>query len=224
MNANAASTYRSLWILLAAIALGLPFSAHALQPLEAFIRSARKQNPDNLKARANLEQQQAQADVALGHVLPGISIKGNYDRNQYASSLSVSLDPTAPPREITFQHYNQLTGAAAISVTLVDLASFQRVTAARTSAEAFARQTEATALQVESQVAQDYFQLMANLALVASSQRALDVTNVSQRATPLNGALLEYSLGTSQRKPPVWGCRRADAAGTLARPTLSGSR
>ncbi len=183
MNANAAMTYRSRWILLAALALELPFRAHALQPLDAFIRSARKQNPDNLKARANLEAQQAQADVALGRVLPGISVKGNYARNQYASSLSVSLDPTAPPLNVNFQHYNQLTGAATISVTLVDLASFQRVTAARTSAEASARQTQATALQVESQVAQGYFQLMANLALVASSRRALDVARTSLRMT-----------------------------------------
>ncbi len=188
MNANAAKKwspwiFRLLWILIAAVALGWPFVAHAVQPLDAFIQSARRQNPDNLKAVANLEQQQAQADVALGRVLPGVSVKGNYTRNQYASSLSVPIDPTAPPVRFTVQHYNQLMGAAAITVTLVDLASFQRVAAARTSAEAYARQTQATGLQVESQVVQDYFQLMANLALVASSQRALDVAKTSLRMT-----------------------------------------
>ncbi len=208
MNANGALTHRSLGILLAAVASGLPFAAHAVQPLSAFIRAARTQNPDNLKARANLEQQQAQADVALGRVLPGISAKGNYVRNQYASSLSLALDPTAPPLSFTLQRRDLLIGSAMVSVTLVDLASFQRVAASRTSAEAFAKQAEATALQVEAQVAQGYFQLMANLALVASSQRALDVARASLRLTQAQlqagtATLLEVERANAQVESQV---------------------
>ncbi len=157
--------------------------ARALQPLEAFIRSARQHSPDNAEARANLTQQQAQADVALGRVLPGVSARGNYYRNQYQSSVSVPIDPAAPPQTIIITPYDQLTGSATVSVTLVDLASFLRVAASRKSTEASAKQAEATGLQVESQVVQDYFQLLANLSLVVSSERALDVARTSLRLT-----------------------------------------
>ena len=49
--------WRCLSISLAAAALATPFRALALQPLEAFIRSARQHSPDNAEAGANLAQQ-----------------------------------------------------------------------------------------------------------------------------------------------------------------------
>jgi len=170
-------------IVLAALALVLPVGAQALQPLEAFIQSARHRSPDNDEARANLDQQKAQADVALGRVLPGLSARGNYVRNQYQASVTVPTDPAAPPRTITITPYDQLTGSATVTATLIDLASFQRVTAAGTASEASAKQVEATSLQVESQVVQDYFQLLAYLSLVQSSQRALDVSRTNLQLT-----------------------------------------
>ena len=170
-------------IVLAAAALALPVGAQALQPLEAFVQSARQRSPDNDEARANLDQQKAQEDVALGRVLPGLSARGNYVRSQYQASVTVPTDPAAPPRSITITPYDQLTGSATVSATLIDLASFQRVAAAGTAAEASAKQVEATSLQVESQVVQDYFQLLAYLSLVQSSQRALDVSRTNLQLT-----------------------------------------
>jgi outer membrane protein TolC len=172
-----------LSISLAAAALATPFPALALQPLEAFIQSSRQHSPDNDEARANLAQQKAQADVALGRVLPGLSARGNYSRNQYKSEVSVPIDPNAPPRTIIITPFDQLNGAASVNVTLIDLAAFQRVSAARTNAQAYAKQAEATGLLVESVVVQDYFQILANLSLVVSSQRALDVAQESLRLT-----------------------------------------
>jgi hypothetical protein len=184
MNVIGARKFRKCaWILLVPVVLALPLQARALQPLEAFIRSARQHSPDNAEARANLTQQQAQADVALGRVLPGVSARGNYYRNQYQSSVSVPIDPAAPPQNIIITPYDQLTGSATVSVTLVDLASFLRIAASSKSTEASAKQAEATGLQVESQVVQDYFQLLANLSLVVSSERALDVARTSLRLT-----------------------------------------
>src|SRR5712692_9696710 len=52
----------------------------ALQPVEAFVAGARQRNPDALEARANLSQQEAQADSALGRVLPGVTARGSYTR------------------------------------------------------------------------------------------------------------------------------------------------
>src|SRR5499427_3099151 len=86
---------------LVGLVLVFPVGAQALQPLEAFIQSARQRSPDNDEARANLDQQKAQADVALGRVLPGLSARGNYVRTQYQASVTVPTDPAAPPRTIT---------------------------------------------------------------------------------------------------------------------------
>jgi outer membrane protein TolC len=47
--------------------------AMALQPLEVFLAAARERNPDAQQARANLAAQDAQALVALGRQLPGVS-------------------------------------------------------------------------------------------------------------------------------------------------------
>src|SRR6184192_2121108 len=67
----------------------------ALQPVEAFIGGARQHNPDALEAQANLSQQDAQADSTLGRVLPGVSVRGSYTRNQYGSEIV--LTPGDPP-------------------------------------------------------------------------------------------------------------------------------
>src|SRR6267143_4023475 len=123
----------------------------ALQPVEEFVVGARKRNPDDLEARANLAQQQAQADSTLGRVLPGVTATGSYYRNQYASTIDIAL-PGQPPNPITLVPTNQWSGSGTLRVPLIDLAGFRRVSAARTSAEAFTHQLDATRLVVEGQV------------------------------------------------------------------------
>ncbi len=150
--------------------------AAALQGLEQFVAGARRQNPDALEASANLSQQQAEADSTLGAVLPGVSARGSYTRNQYSSSISAGL-----PQPVTLVPTDQWDGSATLKVPLVDLAGFRKVSAARTTAEAGARQLDATRLQVEGQVAQDYYQVVANLALVAASETALEVSREGLR-------------------------------------------
>src|SRR3954463_4555659 len=162
---------------------GLPLSplpSLAPQPVETFVAGARQHNPDALEARANLAQQQAQADSALGRVLPGISAGGSYTRTQYSSSIDIA-PPGQPPQPITVVPSDQWDGSATVRVPLIDLAGFRRVSAARTSAQASAHQLEAAGLQVEGQVVQDYYQVVANLALVSASSAALDVSRESLR-------------------------------------------
>lgn len=160
--------------------------AMALQPLDQFLASARRRNPDALEARANLSQQQAQADSALGVVLPGVSARGSYTRNQYSSTIDLGQGPvTIVPRD-------QWDGSATLKVPLIDLAGFRRVAAARTSADAAGHQLDSTRLQVEGQVAQDYYQVVANLALVATAQTALEVSREGLRL-----AQARYQAGTA---------------------------
>ena len=160
----------------------------ALQPVEEFAAAARAHNPDALEAQANVSQQDAQADVALGRVLPGVSARGSYGRNQYATSITLpgSLQP------VTITPYNQWSGSATVTVPLVDLANLRRVGSARMSAASSARQLSATGLQVEAQVVQDYFQLVANLALVTASNTALEVSRAGLRL-----AEAQYKAGTA---------------------------
>jgi outer membrane protein TolC len=158
----------------------------ALQPIEVFAAAARGHNPDALEAQANVSQQDAQADVALGRVLPGVSARGSYARNQYSSSVTLPALPGLPgspgfPQTITITPYNQWFGSATVTVPLVDLANLRRVGASKTSAASSAQQLTATGLQVESQVVQDYFQLVANLALVTASNNALEVSRAGLR-------------------------------------------
>jgi len=159
-----------------ALVLLLAAPAFALQPLEVFVAAAGQHNPDALESQANLELQSAQADVALGRVLPGISARGTITRNQYDSFVDLS-----PTERVTIVPLHQLDGSATLTVPLIDLAGFWRAAAARTSTHAANQQLASTQLQVQALVAQDYYQLVANLALVSASQKALDVSRESLR-------------------------------------------
>jgi outer membrane protein TolC len=165
------------------LAVGIPtavlsaWPVAALQPLEVFIRAARERNPDAQQARANLAQQNALADSSLGRQLPGISVSGTYERNQY------QVEFVLPDRTSIIQARNQWLGSATLTVPLVDLANFWRISAARTNAESFERTAAATDLAVEGQTTQDYFQVIANLALVVTAQNYLDVSRENLRLT-----------------------------------------
>jgi outer membrane protein TolC len=156
-------------------------NAYALQPLEEFLRGARTDSTDNIEARAARRQSDAEADVALGGALPRLSVGGQYLRNQYESVEFFSDPAGGPPIPRTVAPYDQLQAVATLEVPLIDLARFARIGAARSSARASASREAATDLSVQSQVIQNYFQLVANLALVESSRRALEVAQASLR-------------------------------------------
>ena len=166
---------RSALIAAALLATG---PAIAMQPLEIFLKAARERNPEARQASANLSQQNAQALVALGRQLPGVSAEASYVRNRYHVLLTI---PGAEPLET--QKLNVWSGNVTLRVPLVDLASFQRITAANTNAEGFAHALESTRLAVEGQTVQDYFQLLANIALVSTAQNYLEVSRENLRLT-----------------------------------------
>src|SRR5436853_3552297 len=147
----------------------------ALQPVETFLAGARERNPDELEARATALQQQGQALSALGRVLPGMSANGSYTRNQYSSAITLA-QPGQPAQTTTLLPRDQWDGSVTLTVPLIDLAGFRRVSSANASARAAAYQLDAAWLQVQAQVAQDYYQLIADFALVAASHAALDVS------------------------------------------------
>src|SRR5881275_2444831 len=143
-----------------AVTLFWSLPSPALQPLDVFVASARERNPDALEAKAGLSQQNAQSDVALGRVLPGISARGAYTRNQYGTTVDLGNGP------ITVVPDHQWDGSATVTVPLIDAAGWARA---------------AARLQVEAQVAQNYDQLVADSALVAVSGTALEVSKEGLR-------------------------------------------
>ncbi len=155
------------------VTTGLPSSASALQPIDVFVESARAHNPRNQEVRANRAEADAQASEAFSRALPILSAAASYTRNQWDVSFSgLSVLPR-----------NELDASATLSVPLVDLAKFARISAADHAAEAAQHQQNATARAVEAEVVQLYYQLAADLALVAVARKAFDVTRMDLKLT-----------------------------------------
>jgi len=167
--------------LLVAGAVATATPASALQPLEEFLRGARATGADDAEARALRAQSGADAQGALGRALPRLSLRGTYTRNQYDASIQVPGAGGGPLTTVTVTPSEQRDGSATLEVPLVDLSSFARIAAARTSAGAAATEVTATDLRVQALVSQDFYQLVADVALVDSSRRALDVARASLR-------------------------------------------
>ncbi len=161
----------------AVLALAVAPRARALQPLEAFLRSARTASPDAREAHASAEVSAAQALGATGRLLPGLSLRGTYARNQYA------VIQGAGAQALTLVPTDQLDGYAVLTVPLVDASHFVQARAASASERAAREQEKDTALQVESAVTQSYYQVIADLGLVEASRRALEVARANLSLT-----------------------------------------
>jgi outer membrane protein TolC len=168
-------------VLLAACGLLVAARAGALQPLEEFLGGARKSGVDNAEARALRRQAAAEARAELGRALPRLSLRGDYVRNEFETVLQLPGAGGGPAETVTVTPRDQLDGTATLQVPLVDLASFARIGAARSGARAAERQETFTDLASQSRVAQNYYQLVANVALVGASSRALEVARTGLR-------------------------------------------
>ncbi len=181
-----------LKVLLVLGALSVAPPASALQPIEEFLRGARASGADNAEARAARSQLRAEADAELGRALPRLSLRGTYTRNQYDASMQLPGVGGGPPTTVVITPRDQLDGTATLDVPLVDLARFTRIASARTSARAAAAEAASTDLRVQAFVSRDYYQLLADVALVASSRRALEVAR-----SGLNIAEQRHQAGTT---------------------------
>lgn len=153
--------------------LAWPPPAHALQPLEVFVRGARVQSPANHEAAASRAAAEARASESFGRALPGISAAASYTRNQWQVEFG----------GLAVLPQNQLDAAVAVTVPLIDLAKFARISAADRAAEAAAQRQEATGREIEAQVVQLYYQLAADIALVEVARNALDAVRANLDVT-----------------------------------------
>jgi len=141
--------------------------AFALQTLSDFMASAKTRSLDNREAALVAEQRSAEVDLAWGKVLPALTARGAYTRNQYESKLPPTFGGA------TLTPLNQLDATFTVDVPLIDIAGWSRVAAAKATAEAADARSLGTTQETQRAIAQRYYQLVAADALVESAARAL---------------------------------------------------
>lgn len=154
-----------------------PGPAYALQPLSDFFTAAHKTSTDARQAALVTVQREADEMIAASPLLPSVSASGSYTLNQFESVINIGQG------SVVIQPRHGLSGSAQLSIPLLDLASWRRKKAADRVVEAARLSQETTALDVDRQVAQYYFQLIGAEALQRSYQSSLAAAEESHSVT-----------------------------------------
>jgi outer membrane protein TolC len=165
-------------IALGVVALARP--AHALQSLEVFAESAKNKSFSAREADATIAQKKADATTSDSKLLPTVTATGSYTHNQYASIATL---PTGANTSITktIVASDQLNANLTLSVPLIDVGAWERIRASNRSIDSPIVRRESTGLEAEKQVARDYYQLVANEALIASAKEIEHVSEENEK-------------------------------------------
>ncbi len=209
-QASDAGFGRSAWWVysvpvIAVITLLWTGTALALQPLERFLNSARRRNPASQKALAEQRQGRANAQVALGALLPSLTLQGVFTHNQFDAKVDV---PTADggTEEAVIVPKNQLDGYATLNVPLVDIPAILRYSASRKAVKAADERNALTRVQIEQQVTRVYYELLGAAALaqaaasdVKSTLRNQDIVKTRHEAGAASDLDLERATANVER-------------------------
>lgn len=148
-----------------------PREASALQPLSDFIATARSRNFDAREQAALVAQRDDEAQQTSWKLAPVVAASGSYTNNQYAAIATIPVgNPTLGRTEsVTIMAQNQLDATFSATLPIVDIGAWERIGAARRTADAARAQEKATELDVQRAVAQAYFQVVAADAVLRSS-------------------------------------------------------
>jgi len=155
----------------AASTLLLSGPAGATQPLETFLASARQSSFDVREQRATVEQRDWEKESSVGRLLPAVSARGIYTRNNWAVEIPSSIIPggaTITPRD-QFDLFLQL------DVPLVDLSSYARLGQARHLVDAANAQLELSQSDVQRATARAYYAYLGASALVQAAERSVKI-------------------------------------------------
>lgn len=155
----------------------LPALAVATQPLDVFLARAGAQSFDAREASATERQRSAEADAALGRLIPAVSARGVYTRNQQ----EVAANLPGVPERLVITPLDQLDAVFQLDVPIVDLASYYRYRAARAVARGATAQRDATTVDVSRSVARAYYQYLGASALVRSAQQSIGAAEANQQ-------------------------------------------
>jgi outer membrane protein len=168
---------RRQWIWAVSVALvllGQQRPAAATQPLGVFLEHAEQQSFDARESRALEQQRGAEADGALGRLLPSLTARGVYTHNQYEAAV------TAPGGDrLVITPQNQLDAIWQLDVPIVDLANYHRYQSATALKEAAGAQREAVVVDVARSVARAYYQFQGASALVRSADSSISAAEAN---------------------------------------------
>jgi len=155
------------------------FAVHsqALQPLSAFVVSARSRNPDNRAAAATATQSAAQRDVATASYLPSFTAQGTYTHNQYEASLTLPASIVPGGTTLVIAPQNQIDAYLTLAVPLINVGAWEQRRAARIHADATLAVQANTEAWVETRIAQAYYQLLGSEAVLSAATNSLDAAN-----------------------------------------------
>jgi outer membrane protein TolC len=149
--------------------------AQATQPLESFLERSKTQSFDAREATATERQRSAEADVALGKLVPSFSARGVYTRNQYEAAITLPGTSTS----VVITPLNQLDAFLQLDVPIIDLASYHRYKAATSLAESSRSQREATTIDVSRSVSRAYYQFLGAASLVESARESIKLSQAN---------------------------------------------
>lgn len=158
----------------AAVPLAWSSPAGATQPLETFLDSARRNGFDVREQRATVEQRDWEKDAVYGRLLPALSARGIYQRNQYEVVIPAGLfGPNS--KSATLTPLDQLDAFLQIDVPLVDLSNYARYSQSKHLARASQAQLELSENDVQKAVARAYYAFVGGTALVEASNRSVAI-------------------------------------------------
>ncbi len=155
------------------VGLGLhPATAHAQQPLRAFLDAARAGSLDARASRAAARQAGSRVDEARARLLPSASARGVYTRNEFEAALTIPGTTTM----VTIQPFDQLSFQGQLVVPILDVSAWAQYFATEAAADAAGAQVDATQEQVEAAVVQGWHQVVAARALISAATANLEAT------------------------------------------------
>ncbi len=163
---------RNLRILASGALLFLASPAQATQPLAEFLQGAHEKGFDAREQAAVAEQRSWEREAALGRLLPSLSARGTYTRNQYESVI-----PAGPivPVDVTITPQNQLDAVFQLDVPIVDLANHARYGQASHLARAAEAQRQQSTSDTDRAVARGYYTFIGASALVFAAERSVKI-------------------------------------------------
>jgi outer membrane protein TolC len=167
--------------------------AGATQPLDAFLDRANAQSFDAREAVATERQRSAESDAALGRLIPALSARGVFTRNQ----TEVAAELPGATEELVITPLNQFDASVQLDVPILDLANYYRYRAARSSAQGATAQRAATSIDVSRSVVRAYYQYLGATALVRSAGESVSAADANHKNVEVRqsaGAATELDL------------------------------
>lgn len=202
----------ALLIPLAWMAVAAPASA---QPLTTFVEASHDHAFDLREAIEVREQARSQADEARGRFLPSFTTSAGYTHFEYA------IAPQFPNGSggfttATIQPQDQASATFTLAVPIVDVGNWLSFASSETSADASALRAEASRIDVEVQVVQAYYQLLASRAVRDQAERAVATAEDNLAvATSRSGAGIGSDLDVARARADAERARQTAAEAAL---------